>query len=213
MVKPEERTDRHPLASKSMIQIFAGVALILLISVQLAIAGITLSSSTQEDTIPPVSPTATPTDQLNPTPTATPRPIYRPTITPTLTPIPTPTPSPEPTPSPSPIYRWCDADGCYDGLPPTPTPTPTPTPEPTPSPTPTPLWIVYDLKCAVSDAVADEVWAQEYTFQCACDIKEEYELGDYYNVWEACQSPIATGWKTISCACMNEICAARPDLC
>jgi len=128
-----------------------------------------------------------------------PTPTLQPTPTTTTTPTPTPTPTPAPTATPTPQ--------------PTETPTSTPSPEPTPTPTPTPAWMAQGFICEVPDELLNERWAQEYKFSCACIIRGKYDLGAWFNVWQACYSSSQVAWRRESCECVAQICEVRRDLC
>jgi len=115
------------------IALTAGIVVILLIIVGLAVAMYAPSLNFGQDTGAPTTPpqtTSTPTPNaiVSPTPNPTTNPTHTPTTNPTptsTTPHPTTTPSPTTTPTP------------------TATPTPTPIPSPSPHPTPNPATIVF----------------------------------------------------------------------
>jgi len=113
------------------------------------------------------------------TPEPTPAPIHLATPRPY---VPPPTPTPEPPPAPTALPpRWCDSGGCHWGIPPTPVPMPTVTPTPIPTPTAEPLWAGMGFKCYVPDRLVNAHGSLIYKFDCACQIREKYQLGDDFN--------------------------------
>ncbi len=104
------------------------------------ITGLTSSSVTYSNDVPPFDTTPTPSDTPTPTPsdTPTPTPSDTPTPTPSDTPTPTPSNTPTPTPSDTPTPTPSDTPTPTPSNTPTPTPSDTPTPTPSDTPTPTP---------------------------------------------------------------------------